>query len=326
MVLKVLGFIRDENESQAVAHTLKRMSQKECFTGLRDLMVKSQKHFLNNAERRLYKNLVEECAALIVKEAADATVCTFAQLANDWSKGVKFDWIIVDEATTMNDAQMIQAWRDSELVIEIGDHTQLGPTTLSKPNENPFVDQIGYSPFHRFIENGYPYLMLKEVMRSTKGLEAMCSDLWYQGMLEPGQNTSLADRPLSTAWHQAMRKRYPSLKIEPQGLVYPVFFNIATKSVSEITGGISRVYYQTMLSIYIIYYRITHDSGLAGSYRPCDDDWGPSTWVQRRCPRSMEILCQPARTLCVQPLLGKWIPLHDAARGDALDDWIGGHV
>ena len=71
-----------------------------------------------------------------------------------------------------------------------GDHAQLGPTTLSKAMENPFIKQLTYSQFHRFINIGYPYFMLKEVMRSTAGLEAMCSDQCYEGKLRPGPHTT----------------------------------------------------------------------------------------------------------------------------------------
>ena len=91
---------------------------------------------------------------MLIAEAANSTVCTFAQLANEWAKGVKFQWIIVDEATKMTDAQMIQPWHELELMIHIGDHTHLGPTTLSKADKNLLVNQIVHSPFYRFIDDG----------------------------------------------------------------------------------------------------------------------------------------------------------------------------
>ena len=97
------------------------------------------------------------------------------------------------------------------------------------------------SPFARFIENGHPYYMLREVMRSTAGLETLCSDIFYEGRLKPGHRTSIGDRPMSALWQKAICSRYPTLKAEPEGLVYPVFFNITSTSESEISGGSSRV-------------------------------------------------------------------------------------
>ena len=47
--------------------------------------------------------------------------------------------------------------------------------------------------------------MLREVMRSTAGLEALCSDLFYFRQLKPGEGTSLDARPMSLKWHKEIR-------------------------------------------------------------------------------------------------------------------------
>ena len=241
-MLKVMGFIHDEDESEEVTTTLNNLSKRVPWDQLRSLFGKSEVQHLNEDEWKMYKTLIGECATMFIAEAADSIVCTFAQLRNEWAKNINFSWVIVDEATKMTEAQMISVWRDhTDLVMMIGDHAQLGPTTLSKVMENPFVPQLTYSPFHRFVDNGYPYMMLREVMRSTTGLEAMCSDLFYSSQLKPGIHTSLKDRPLSTVWQKEIHLKYPTLRAEPSDLVYPVFLSIFSESKAEITGGTSRI-------------------------------------------------------------------------------------
>ena len=84
-------------------------------------------------------------------------------------------------------------------------------------------------------------MMLREVMRSTTGLEAMCSDLFYSNKLKPGIRTSLKDRPLSTVWQKEIHLKYPTLRAEPSDLVYPVFLGISSESKTETIGGTSRI-------------------------------------------------------------------------------------
>ena len=249
-MLKVMGMVHDENESKAITDTLQKLSKDPIWKELRSYLLKSETQLLNNAETKKYHSYVRACATMFIAKAADTTVCTFAQLANEWAKDVNFEWVIVDEATKMNEPQMIQIWRESaDLVLMIGDQAQLGPTTLSKGQENPFVKQLAFSPFQRFLDNGYPYMMLREVMRSTAGLETMCSDVFYSSQLKPGIRTSLEDRPLSSVWQKQMQVKYPDLKPEPQGLVYPVFISTTSESASEMQGGTSRINKKNMAAV-----------------------------------------------------------------------------
>ena len=154
---------------------------------------------------------------MFIAEGAHAVVRTIAQLGKDWAKGIVFPWKIVDEATKLTETQFVQIWSDdTELAMMIGDHAQLGPTVLSKPSQNPFARQLASPPYSRFVENGHPYHMLKEVMRATAGLEVITSDVFYEGRLKPGINTSFEHRPISVKWQNEIRLRYPDLKAEPK--------------------------------------------------------------------------------------------------------------
>ena len=97
---------------------------------------------------------------------------------------------------------MCQIWRTGSTLIQIGDQAQLGPTTLSKPKENPFTRQLQLSPFERFVDNNHPFLLLLEVMRGTAGLEVLSSELFYFGKLKPYATTAFdhPSRAMSRLW------------------------------------------------------------------------------------------------------------------------------
>ena len=185
---------------------------------------KSQVQELYAKEGTTYGDLIELCAKIFITDGADTVVCTIAQLAMEWSKEVKFGLIIVNEATVMNEAQMVQVRRDDANVVSIGDHLQLGVVSLSKSNTNPYVSQLTLPPYVHPTENGWPYAMLLEVMRMTVGPEVLCSDLFYKGGLKPGKSTAIdqSSRQMSKIWHSKIHERYPTLRHEPEGSVYPV--------------------------------------------------------------------------------------------------------
>lgn len=242
-ILKVLGLIDKDEEANEVNAILELIAADPLFKELRGLLEKSRTQELNRAEWAQYGNVIEQCATMFINNGARATVCTMAQLANEWANGVNFDWIITDEATAMTEGQFIQIWRDSKVAMWIGDLRQLRPITMTKPEENPFVDQLRTSPCVRFVENGWPFSMLREVMRMTAGLELICSELFYSGQLKAGVGTALnhETRAMSRLWQEKTRFSYPSLTKEPQGLLYPIFLNITSQSQAELKGGTSRI-------------------------------------------------------------------------------------
>lgn len=152
-------------------------------------------------------------------------------------------------------------------MISIGDRKQLGSVIGSTPKTNPFAEQMLKSPFVRFIENGWPYAMLLEVMRMTDGLERLTSEVFYEGELKPGVTTPLFDetRTMSRDWKAKITKLYPALREEPEGLLYPVFFNIKAECQDELGGR------QSNFNLYNIAAAIEHilwvvKSGIAKPY------------------------------------------------------------
>ena len=81
-ILRAMGLIRDDNVSKEVTDTLPQLSKKPPWETLRALVVKSEVQHLNQAQWKLYRKLHRECATMLIAEAADVVVCTFAELAN----------------------------------------------------------------------------------------------------------------------------------------------------------------------------------------------------------------------------------------------------
>ena len=96
-ILKVIGLIPKEEDAKVVTELLQRLSSKAIWKDLRALVLKMQRQELNRAEWTEYGKLVESCGNSLIKDAAHGTICTIAQLAKEWSKNIKFDWIIIDE-------------------------------------------------------------------------------------------------------------------------------------------------------------------------------------------------------------------------------------
>lgn len=185
-VLKVLGVIDKDPKAIAVKDILEKLSKKKDWKELRDLLTKAQSKNLNQKEWTKYGKLIQDCATDFARNAAHATVCTIAQFASDWAQGSSYDWVIVDEATQMTEAQLTLVWRLKTILFMLGDQKQLGPISLTKPKDNPFVKQLQEPPYVCFIGNGHPFWMLREVMRATAGLEELCSFLFYSSQLKRG--------------------------------------------------------------------------------------------------------------------------------------------
>ncbi len=153
----------------------------------------------------------------------------------EWSKDISFDWNVVDEATVMTEVQCIAVTRRSPITIWMGDQQQLGTTIISKPIQNPFCEQLRFSPFVRFIENGHSFHLLREVMRMGSGLDYISSEIFYNGKLIPGETTDLnhPTRETGRKLQEVIRSRYPTLQHEPKGLFYPFAINITAESVSS---------------------------------------------------------------------------------------------
>ena len=84
--------------------------------------------------------------------------------------------------------------------------------------------------------------MLKEVMRMTAGLEAISNEVFYESKLVCGEGTSPdhPSRKVSKDLQAWITQQFPRLREEPEGLIYPIFFDVRGTCVQERNGS-SRV-------------------------------------------------------------------------------------
>lgn len=77
----------------------------------------------------------------------------------------------------------------------------------------------------------------------TTGLEILCSKLFYDSRLKPGEGTALdhESRAMTRLWQEKTRVLYPSTDKEPDGLAFPICLNVAGQSQSELSGGTSKI-------------------------------------------------------------------------------------
>ena len=87
--LKIVDFLPRDGMTPDVIRILERLSRATPFMELRFLLNKSQEQKLNIAERTRYSKFIKEAAIMLITEAAQATVCTIAQLGMEWAKAIK---------------------------------------------------------------------------------------------------------------------------------------------------------------------------------------------------------------------------------------------
>ena len=154
-------------------------------------------------------------------------------------KGMRYAIGVIDDCTTISDAEFIMVKSICDTVILIGDDRQLGRTLLSTLEQNPLRRQLEYDIFKRIINMGWPYDKLREVMRMTTGLLDLPNTCFYGGELQQGPFTSL-DHPTREVSRKAVTfftEQYPSLRAAPENNIWPILLNVEGKELHDPTGG-----------------------------------------------------------------------------------------
>ena len=92
-------------DSPEVNAQLDYLAKHDLFIQLREMVRKAQVQELNAKEWTKYGQLIKDCANMFITNAADAIICTTAQLESAWSKGIKFDQIIVADLVILPHAK-----------------------------------------------------------------------------------------------------------------------------------------------------------------------------------------------------------------------------
>ncbi|CAF9924432.1 MAG: hypothetical protein ALECFALPRED_002759 [Alectoria fallacina] len=201
----------------------------------RALYYKADRQHLNDLEWTKFKNLLTELSQTVLR-AGDVIIATAVQGETDLLKDIKFEQVIMDEISVATHAELLCCWRETEVLTIIGDGKQLPATVLTTAAQNPFVN------VQRFSELGMSVFLLREVMRMSAGLEDVANTVFYDSKLICGPGTSLNDpkRAMSRRLRPFIQKTFPKLTPKPEGLTYPIFFDVRGKCVKEKSGS-SRV-------------------------------------------------------------------------------------
>lgn len=120
----------------------------------------------------------------LVIENADVITCTCVTAGQRILSGFDFPYVLIDEAVQCTEPlSLIPLMYNSEKLILIGDHKQLGPIILDKA-----VEKAGYklSLFERMIKLGYVPFLLNVQYRMHPMLSEWPSNNFYNGSLRNG--------------------------------------------------------------------------------------------------------------------------------------------
>lgn len=165
-----------------------------------------------------------------VVQRAQIIARTPAVVSSELLKSINFNGVINDETSVTTMLELLSDWRSDEKPILIGDDFQLAPPVFTAPAENPFCRIVGHSPFARFRDLHMPAFLLNEQMRMPAGLIHLPNDTVYDGRLKDGAGTVLDENPEAKQFKAYLTAMYPSIKAEPEHLIYPVMFNIYGES------------------------------------------------------------------------------------------------
>jgi regulator of nonsense transcripts 1 len=134
--------------------------------------------------KKLRKELRKSLDRQICSEA-DVIVCTLIMSGAASLKQLRFNTVIIDEATQALEASsLIPMMHGATRFVIVGDQNQLGPTvseeTLSK------VEGYNISLFERMIENNFPFSILDTQFRMHPAISAFPSKQFYNGQIKDG--------------------------------------------------------------------------------------------------------------------------------------------
>ena len=157
-------------------------------------------------------------------------------VASELFKATNSDCVLNDETSVTTALELLTAWRSIENLVMIGDDNQLAPPVFTGAEQNPFYRLMAYSPFARFRALHGPAFLLTEQMRMPAGMMHLSNDVIYAGKLKDGKGTALTDNPYAQYFKAYLRDMYPSIRPEPEDLLYPVMLNIHGESAVEGKG------------------------------------------------------------------------------------------
>lgn len=168
--------------------------------------------------RAMYRALRDH----VVQNADVIVATTTAASETSLTENFKPQVIYIDEAAKATEGDLLiplSHYTTPHAILLLGDKAQLPPTILTH-NEvddegnaiNCFAGQLRKSPFVRLRQLGHRAIFFQEQFRMVQGLADLPFQLFYNGKLQYGHGTLLADRPLAQSFLKWMKEVFPDVE------------------------------------------------------------------------------------------------------------------
>ena len=186
-----------------------------------------------------FKKAIQKLIKHILTKA-DVVVATAIQGRLDLLANITFSHVITDESSVMTLSDLLCCWRAQEILIMVGDDAQLSAVARSNKDTNPMHLIAQGNAFEYFLHAGHPYFMLTEQMRMKKGLMNCDNELFYDGRLLNGLNTTIRPDDLAIKIKAFLHERYPEIEPEPADEVRPLLLQVKGAECMRENQGTSR--------------------------------------------------------------------------------------
>ena len=166
-----------------------------------------------------FDDLLLDAQTRILQEAA-IIGSTLNNCAAEPMRDVKVALLIGDEAAQALEADFNIAFRlKPHIVVQTGDHRQLGPTVTSmRSGRNPYARQLGTSLFQRLVDQGYKVYMLKTNYRMHPQISEGPNKQEYEGQLINHPSTSVLS-PIARFFEDFVRRVPPFSNVPGRRLI-----------------------------------------------------------------------------------------------------------
>ncbi|MEL6988076.1 MAG: AAA domain-containing protein, partial [Bacteroidota bacterium] len=170
------------------------------------------KKWARDLEDRLLEKIVEE---------ADVICGTLIGIENKNLEGLKFDTVIIDEASQALEPECWNAILKANKVVLVGDHLQLPPTVKSK---KAIALGLEETLLHRLTEHIHHAYLLEEQYRMHEKILSFSNEQFYKGKLMSAEKVKQWTLP-----------NYPNplVLIDTSGCGFDEDFNYKSKSISN---------------------------------------------------------------------------------------------
>jgi ATP-dependent RNA/DNA helicase IGHMBP2 len=149
-------------------------------------------------EARQLRNWAEELEERLVQDICAQTkvfLCTLIGASNKYLKGMRFNTVIIDEASQAMEPECWNAILKGERVIMAGDHKQLPPTVKSPQAAQLGLETTLLDTMSDKIEHSY---LLKTQYRMNEAILSFPNRAFYENRLESEEKIKSSTLPMDT--------------------------------------------------------------------------------------------------------------------------------